>query len=105
MELRAGFPSLYFEPRKAATLAMMEKWNSTPKKKTRFLKYFNSIQQIIDNGFLNAFIVEQNNGVLIVPDSEKYDLPAYQAWKAKRISPDAFSDMMYLIGLTGTPEK
>ncbi|WP_153802497.1 hypothetical protein [Paludibacter jiangxiensis] len=81
LEKCSGFPSLYFEEQKRALTDMLDRWENAKKQNTRFQKYFNELSLIRDNGFLDEFIYDQYNGILLLPSNLKLNLEKYEVWK------------------------
>lgn len=82
LERAAGFPDLYLglqvESLKEFTqFEKGKKWN----RQQSTTDYLNELNQIIDAGFLEEFVMEQFNMIMIVPNEITLDFDGFQKWK------------------------
>lgn len=81
LEKCSGYPSLYFEEQKIPIDSMLREWESSKHNNTIHDKYFNDLIAIRDSGFLNEFIYDQYEGILLLPDSIKLNMESYEKWR------------------------
>jgi hypothetical protein len=82
LERAAGFPDLYLglqvESLKEFTqFEKRKKWN----RQQSTTDYLNELNQIIESGFLEEFIMEQFDMIMIVPKETTFDFEGFQKWK------------------------
>lgn len=82
LERAAGFPDLYLglhvESLKEFTqFEKRKKWN----RQKSTTDYLNELNQIIDSGFLEEFVMEQFDMIMIVPKEITLDFEGFQKWK------------------------
>lgn len=82
LERAAGFPDLYLglqveSLREFIQFEKRQKWN----RQQSTTDYLNELNQIIDAGFLEEFIMEQFNMIMIVPKEITLDFEGFQKWK------------------------
>jgi hypothetical protein len=83
LERIAGFPSLYLEMHVSSLLAFVnfEKDNPDLNKTKETADYLFLLNSIISNGFIDEFILDQYNMVMIIPKDLELNIEAYQKWK------------------------
>lgn len=83
LERASGFPGIYLDLHITALREMVkfEQEHLNFSKTERTEKYLNELKSIIDNGFVEEFVMDQYNMVLKVPDNLIDDFESYQNWK------------------------
>lgn len=81
LERAAGFPDLYLglqvESLKEFVQFEKKKWN----RQQSTTDYLNELNEIINAGFLEEFVMEQFSMIMIVPDGITLDFEGFQKWK------------------------
>jgi hypothetical protein len=83
LERISGFPDLYLDLHRASLLESVkfEKDHlSIPRTKSTD-DYLTQLHSIIDNGFLDEFIMRQFDMIMIVPQDQKFDFTKYDTWE------------------------
>lgn len=83
LERVSGFPGLYFECHKEALVQTIAAWDSVKQNESQFKDELNELLKIKDSGFLNEFIYDQYNGMLLLPSGLKLRMEEYYKWKRK----------------------
>lgn len=85
-ERYAGFPDIYLtmhtESLREYLRILTRKPNRT--KSPENLRFYADLKAIHDAGFLNEFVVETYENVMIVPEHIQLNFPAYRKWKQQR---------------------
>jgi hypothetical protein len=83
LERASGFPGLYLDMHIASLKEFTEFENKHPEfgKTKRTEEYLAELNSIIDNGFLEEFIMEQFDMVMIVPKNLVFDFEGFDKWK------------------------
>lgn len=83
LERISGFPDLYLDLHRASLLESVkfEKDHPTMSRKQSTDDYLTQLHSIIDNGFLDEFIMKQFDMIMIVPRDQKFDFVKYEAWE------------------------
>lgn len=83
LERASGFPGLYLEMHIASLKEFTEFEKKHPdfSKTKRTEQYLTELNSIIDNGFLEEFIMEQFDMVMIIPDNLEFDFDGFDKWK------------------------
>ena len=83
LERISGFPDLYLDLHKAALLEFVkfEKDHPTMSRKQSTIDYLAQLNSIIDNGFLNEFIMQQFDNLMIIPPNQKLDFLKFEEWR------------------------
>lgn len=84
LERLSGFPDLYLEMHLEGLkeLVGFEKRKSIQEVKKETREYLDQLNQIIDNGFIEEFIMDQYNHIMIVPKNMSFDFIGYEKWKS-----------------------
>lgn len=88
LERCSGFPNFYLE---SHSLPMKEMIDWYQKNKTKYPKeswnnkYILSIKKIIENNFLNEFLMDEHSMLLIAPDNIEFRFEEYYKWKKKNL--------------------
>jgi len=82
LERAAGFPDLYLglqveSLKEFVQFEKRKKWN----RQQSTTDYLNELNRIIDAGFLEEFIMEQFDMIMIVPQDVTLDFEGFQKWK------------------------
>jgi len=82
LERAAGFPDLYLglqveSLKEFVRFEKRKKWN----KQQSTTDYLNELNAIIDSGFLEEFVMEQFDMIMIVPKEVTLDFEGFQKWK------------------------
>lgn len=83
VERASGFPGLYLDMHIASLKEFSEfekKHPDFPKTK-RTEEYLAELNSIIDSGFLEEFIMEQYDMIMIVPENLEFDFEEFDKWK------------------------
>jgi len=99
LERAAGFPSLYLNMYIEALHEFIKFENKHPEytKSERTERYLFELNSIINSGYLEEFIMEQYNMVMIVPEHLKLDYESYQEWKLSNPISINLNEMFYII--------
>jgi hypothetical protein len=83
LERASGFPGLYLDMHIASLKEFTEFEKKHPEfsKTKRTEKYLTELNSIIDNGFLEEFIMEQFDMIMIVPENLEFDFSGFDNWK------------------------
>jgi hypothetical protein len=83
LERISGFPDIYFNMHKAALLefSKFEKDHPSMQRTKSTVDYLSELNSIIDNGFLDEFIMQQFDMLFKVPSDLILDFPAFEQWK------------------------
>ncbi len=83
LERASGFPGLYLDMQVAALMELVTFEERFPDySKTEFTdRYLKELNSIIDNGFLEEFVIEQFDMILIIPEGLKVDFDSFEKWK------------------------
>jgi hypothetical protein len=83
LERAGGFPGLYLDMHIASLKEFTEFEKKHPdfSKTKRTEKYLTELNSIIANGFLEEFIMEQFDMIMIVPDNLEFDFAGFDKWK------------------------
>ncbi len=98
LERAAGFPDLYLGLHVASLEEFVQfekrqKWNRQPST----TDYLDELNRIIDAGFLEEFIMEQFNSVMIVPKDVTLDFEGFQYWKQTHPTSINLNQLFYVI--------
>jgi hypothetical protein len=83
IERLAGFPNLYFEAH-MLELQTFVKCSDTSKVKIKEYSgqsYAYQLKSLMENGYLDEFIMEQHSMIMIVPENKQFDFDKYYKWK------------------------
>jgi hypothetical protein len=98
LERLSGFPDLYLELHVTSFRKFAETASSSKAKgKSRTTKYVKELNQLIDAGFLEEFVVEYCSGVIIVPADTVLDIEGYQKWRKKNKSKSDIDHRFHVI--------
>ena len=83
LERASGFPGLYLDMHMESLKAFTEFQKKHPDfSKTKLTeKYLGELNSIIANGFLEEFIMEQFDMIMIIPEDLEFDFDAFDKWK------------------------
>lgn len=83
LERISGFPDLYLDLHKAALLEFVKFEKDHPKmsKSPSTIEYLAELNSIIENGFLNEFILQQFDNLMIISPNQNLDLLKFEEWK------------------------
>lgn len=83
LERLAGFPNLYFEAH-MLELQTFVKCSDTSRVKIKEYSgqsYAYQLKSLMENGYLDEFIMEQHSMIMIVPENKQFDFDKYYKWK------------------------
>lgn len=97
----SGFPGLYLTEYTESLLAMVE----GSKNRTRFKgprdpdfdEFIQSLSKIIENGYLNEFVMDEYNMLLITPENLTLNLDGYRRWAGANIKHGILDTRYYII--------
>jgi len=92
-ECASGFPDLYLDMH---IVSLTEVVNILEKNKSTG-QYLKELNLIINSGFLNEFILDQYQMVMIIPENIKLDFERYKLWKEKNNTEINLNDKKYNI--------
>ena len=83
LEKFSGFPGLYLDYYVSSLKGVIEVENKKPvsNKTKQATDYINDLNTIVNSPFLNEFVMEQYNMIMIVPQDTKLDFEGYKIWK------------------------
>lgn len=86
MERYSGFPDIYLEMHVESLKEYLKILGRKPNRSNvpENARFYAGLKQINDAGFLEEFIVETYEGVMIVPDTVDLDMNGFEAWKNGR---------------------
>ena len=98
MERAAGFPDLYLalqveSLKEFIRFEGMNKWD----KKQSTIDYLKDLNQIIEAGFLEEFIMKQLSMILIVPEELRLDFQGFQKWSLTHPTTIDLNERLYVI--------
>jgi hypothetical protein len=86
LERCSGFPGLYLDGQVATFSEMVKCWKENPKGFKRYPNnYLESLEKIVDKGFLKEFIMDEFSMLLYLPREEKFNFDDYYKWKKKTL--------------------
>lgn len=99
LERASGFPGLYLEMHIASLKEFTEFEKKHPdfSKTKRTEQYLTELNSIIDNGFLEEFIMEQYDMIMIVPDNLEFDFEGFDKWKKENPINIDLNERFYVI--------
>lgn len=99
LERASGFPGLYLEMHIASLKEFTEFEKKHPdfSKAKRTEQYLTELNSIIDNGFLEEFIMEQYDMIMIVPDNLEFDFEGFDKWKKENPINIDLNERFYVI--------
>jgi hypothetical protein len=84
-ERASGFPDLYIDMHIESIKELLKFQDKYKYKKTQTtIEYLGELKSIVESGFINEFLMEQYNMLLIVPDERKFNFDAYEKWKENK---------------------
>ncbi len=100
LERASGFPGLYLEMHieSLKEFTKFEKRFPNISKTKHTKKYLSELKSIINNGFLEEFIMEQFNMVMIVPDNLEFNFKEFKQWKINNPISINLNEKFYVIG-------
>lgn len=99
VERLSGFPDLYLGLHVESFKTFVELANqSTEKRKSGTKKYASELSLLLESGYIEEFIVEQFDGVIIVPKETVLDAEGYQLWRRKHKIKINLVERYYLVG-------
>ncbi len=98
-ERASGFPGLYLDMHIASLKGFteFEKEHTDFTKTKRTEKYLAELNSIINNGFLEEFIMEQYNMIMIVPENLEFDFELFDKWKLENPISINLNERFYVI--------
>lgn len=83
LQRESGFPDLYLNMHIASLNAFVDFEKSHPKmsRTQPTTDYLNELKSLIDNGFLDEFIMSQYQMIMIVPENTTLDFQSFEEWK------------------------
>ncbi|MCF8355901.1 MAG: hypothetical protein K9H48_15720 [Melioribacteraceae bacterium] len=88
LERCSGFPNFYLESHSLPMKEMIDWYEENKIKYPKELwnhKYILSIKKIIENNFLNEFLMDEYSMLLIAPDNIEFRFEEYYKWKKKNL--------------------
>jgi hypothetical protein len=84
-ERASGFPDLYIDMHIESIKELLKFQEKYKYKKTQpTIEYLEELNSIVESGFINEFLMEQYNMLLIVPDDRVLNFKAYEKWKENK---------------------
>jgi len=100
LERAAGFPGLYLDLHVAAWKEFVKFQKEHDYKMSSFTKdYLAQLNSIIDNGFLEEFIMEQYSMIMIIPENMKNEFGEFDKWKLTHPVTINLNERFYVIEL------
>lgn len=98
LERAAGFPDLYLglHVESLKEFVQFEKRKNWSRQQST-TDYLNELNEIIDSGFLEEFIMEQFNMIMIVPKEITLDFEGFQKWKQTHPTTIDLNQRFYVI--------
>ena len=97
-ERASGFPGHYLEMQLESFKEFVEfEKRFNYKKSTYTQNYLNQINSLINDGFLDEFIMKQFSMVMIVPKNQKFDFDGYELWKSNNEITIDLDQLFYVI--------
>ena len=97
-ERASGFPGQYLQIHVESLKEFTAFDKKYDYKKTEFTeKYLNELNSLIDSNFLDEFIMEQFNMILIVPEKHKFDFNKFEKWKEENELTINLNALFYVI--------
>jgi hypothetical protein len=98
LERAAGFPDLYLglqveSMKEFIQFEKRKKWD----REQSTTEYLNELNRIIDSGFLEEFIMEQFDMIMIVPREVILDFEGFQKWKQANPTTINLNQVFYLV--------
>lgn len=83
LERASGFPSLYLNlhVESLKEFTAFEKRIAVSKKQQSTIEYLSQLNQLIEAGYLEEFVMEQFDMIMIVPQEIRLDFDSYKKWK------------------------
>ena len=84
VERLAGFPSLYLDMYVQGFKKLVEVADEHPEIKTNnefAIEYLKKLRMLDENGFLDEFVLENYNMVMIIPEGRTFEFEAYRKWE------------------------
>ncbi len=99
LERASGFPGLYLDMHIASLKEFTEFEKKYPdfSKTKRTEEYLTELKSIIENGFLEEFIMEQFNMIMIVPENLEFDFEEFDEWKKNNPISINLNERFYVI--------
>jgi len=99
LERASGFPGLYLDMHIVSLKEFTEFGKKHPdfSKTKRTEKYLAELNSIINNGFLEEFIMEQYNMIMIVPENLEFDFEGFDKWKINNPISINLNERFYVI--------
>ncbi|REG98149.1 hypothetical protein [Flavobacterium aquicola] len=84
-ERASGFPDLYIDMHIESIKELLKFQDKYKYKKTQTtIEYLDELKSIVESGFINEFLMEQYDMLLIIPDERKFNFDAYKKWKENK---------------------
>lgn len=103
LERCSGFPNLYLESHSGPMKDMVMWYEENKEKYQRESwdnEYILSTKKIIDNGFLNEFLMDEYSMLLITPDNIHFQFEEYYKWKKKNLPGFNLKDIYFVLEYT-----
>jgi hypothetical protein len=99
LERASGFPDLYLDLHIASLKEFVEFEKKHPdfSKTKRTADYLTELNKIINNGFLEEFIIEQFNMIMIIPNNIELDFDGFDKWKTSNPISINLNERFYVI--------
>lgn len=99
LEKCSGFPGMYLATHTEPLREMIKTWKTLDGRRSSSTdEYFKELQRINDSGFLDEFVMDQYDNVLMPPDTVKIDFDAYNTWKQLNKPKINLREKYYIIG-------
>jgi hypothetical protein len=99
LERCAGFPTMYLELHAVSLKEMVKRWDegkfSISRPSTD--QYISELKLIIEEGFLEEFIMDHYHMIMIVPEGLQLDIEAFRSWNALSPTSINLQERFYLL--------
>jgi hypothetical protein len=99
LERASGFPSLHLDIHVASLkeFTAFEKRVKVAKKQQSTIEYLSQLNQLIEAGYLEEFVMEQFDMIMIVPQEIRLEFDSYKKWKTTHLIDIDLNKKLYLI--------
>lgn len=99
LEAAFGFPGLHLAVHTESLVAMVDFWNENRMgKDVTHHTFFSDLIAVVQSGFLNEFVMEEYEMLMLVPDSVELNLEEYRAWRRMNSVTTTLKTRYFVVG-------
>lgn len=99
LEAAFGFPGLHLAVHTESLVAMVDFWNENRMcKDVTHHTFFSDLIAVVQSGFLNEFVMEEYEMLMLVPDSVELNLEEYRAWRSMNSVTTTLKTRYFVVG-------